>query len=167
MAQDGRSRRRSAVRAGQKRGPTARGEKRRLMLLDSAETLLSQRSIPEISYADIAQHAGLPLSSCYYFYSDKFDLLRALNNRLGAALRSELEDALPSGCVDSWQALIRRSVACIAGFAERHPCAVELWCSGNMPQAIHSETKQRDKALSLVFKESFLVHFSQIGRAHV
>jgi len=47
--------------------PQERGEMRRLQLIRATIELLNIQKIQNISYADIAKYAGIPLPSCYHF----------------------------------------------------------------------------------------------------
>lgn len=51
------------------------------MILDAAEDLLSQKSLKEVTLAEIANHANVAKGTVYYYYKNKEDILFAIFDR--------------------------------------------------------------------------------------
>lgn len=80
---------------------TARGQRTRQALLDAAESVFGELGYHNAGIVEITQRANVALGTLYVYFPDKHaifsDLVRALNERLRAAIRArvgEVEDRL-------------------------------------------------------------------------
>jgi len=134
------------------RGPNRPGIKRRQAILNSAEELLQGSSFLEISYADIAARAGLPVSSCYHYYRDKFEVFQALDRNLSEKFASHFDFESNQWLgMDSWLHAIDIYTQKCREFTSQHPLAGELWFKGKLPAEI-SPTASRDFGIAQRFE---------------
>jgi TetR/AcrR family transcriptional regulator, ethionamide resistance regulator len=88
---------RSATPARSARGrrvARARGDDRERAILETAERLLSERPIQEISVDDLARGAGISRPTFYFYFSSKDAVLLALLDRVVDEARASRGDAL-------------------------------------------------------------------------
>lgn len=62
------------------------------MILDAAEDLLAQKSLKEVTLAQIAEHANVAKGTVYYYYKNKEDILFAIFDRYLADQWKQLND---------------------------------------------------------------------------
>ena len=86
------------------------GDERQSAILASAEHLLTQRSLDDISIEDIAGGAGISRPSFYFYYSTKDDVLLALLDRVIAEVEHRVA-ALPRDFASDPVAAWSRSLA--------------------------------------------------------
>ncbi len=68
-----------------------RNENIKTMILDAAESLLQQRSLSDISLAQIAETSGVSKGTLYYYYKNKNDILFDITDRY---LRRQWEELI-------------------------------------------------------------------------
>ncbi|HCV54673.1 MAG TPA: TetR/AcrR family transcriptional regulator, partial [Erysipelotrichaceae bacterium] len=62
------------------------------MILDAAEDLLAQKSLKEVTLAQIADHANVAKGTVYYYFKNKEDILFAIFDRYLADQWKQLND---------------------------------------------------------------------------
>ena len=104
----------------------ARGIRRVELLLDATERLLSRPQDEELSLANIAAEAGVPLPSVYHFFPNRNAILVALAGRYHrelAAFANEPLDPEP----ETWQETVRVRQVKGARYLNEHPAALRLF----------------------------------------
>lgn len=61
-------------------------------LFDSFLSLLEQKPVSEITVSEISENAGISRKTFYKYYSDQFDLLKAMQKDLFAEFGAQLKD---------------------------------------------------------------------------
>lgn len=102
------------------------GKERFTLLLDTVEALLTDPERGDISLADIAETAGVPLSSIYHFFPNRDAACFALAERFHEAL-SELSDQPMPSRPASWRALMEYKQRAGAAYLNEHPAALRLF----------------------------------------
>lgn len=77
-----------------RRARRASGDERERAILETAERLLAERAIHEISVDDLARGAGISRPSFYFYFSSKEAVLLALLDRVVEMARASRGDAL-------------------------------------------------------------------------
>jgi len=149
----------SPTKRSHRGGSYPKGESRRKLLIESAEALLSSRSAQELTYPEIAERAGLPLSSCYHFYRNKFALFQAVDQHLGVQFRKYLITDMTPNNFSCWEDIINELIDRGRQFVDRNPSAKEIWFSGNIPPAVREQVKERGQILGTTFKHLLAQHF--------
>jgi|GEM_PF-2575893 len=87
-----------------------RGDEREGAILDAARRLLDEGSLAELTVGRIAMAAGLPRSSLYFYFADKFEIFEVLLTEVFGQMASETERWLAGEehHADAW---LRASVA--------------------------------------------------------
>src|ERR687893_1824515 len=86
-----------AIHAGTSRGrrtPRPSGDERQMAILATAERLLEDRTLSEISIDDLARGAGISRPTFYFYFSSKDAVLLALLDRVVEEARASRGDAL-------------------------------------------------------------------------
>lgn len=71
------------------------------MILDAAEDLLAQKSLKEVTLAQIADHANVAKGTVYYYYKNKEDILFAIFDRYLADQWKQLNDWTSNAAKDT------------------------------------------------------------------
>ena len=77
-----------------RRAPRATGDDRERAILETAERLLGERSLSEISVDDLARGAGISRPSFYFYFPSKEAVLLTLLDRMVEEARTEQGDVL-------------------------------------------------------------------------
>ncbi|HEX3511208.1 MAG TPA: TetR/AcrR family transcriptional regulator [Solirubrobacteraceae bacterium] len=113
----------TAARSARGRRPArVSGDERERAILATAERLLGERSLHEISVDDLARGAGISRPTFYFYFASKEAVLLALMDRLVAEARSGIELGMlardPRG-------VVRRGIASVHDtFREHRPVAL-------------------------------------------
>src|SRR5919198_3763716 len=84
----------SARRVRGRRAPRVSGDDRERAILETAESLLEERSFHEISIDDLARGAGISRPTFYFYFPSKEAVLLTLIDRMVEEARSGQGDAL-------------------------------------------------------------------------
>src|SRR6266508_2314099 len=71
-----------------------RGDERERAILETAEQLLEERSLHEVSVDDLARGAGISRPTFYFYFPSKEAVLLTLLDRMVGEARTGTEDAL-------------------------------------------------------------------------
>jgi AcrR family transcriptional regulator len=88
------SRAKSAPKGRGRRGARASGDDRERAILETAERLLEERPLGEISVDDLARGAGLSRPTFYFYFPSKDAVVLTIIDRLVAAAAGSREQAL-------------------------------------------------------------------------
>lgn len=95
------------------------GDDRQDAILSTAEKLLSERSLDDISIEDLANGAGISRPSFYFYFSTKDDVLLALLDRVISEVQYRVA-ALPRDFDTEPRAAWRRSIAVFVDVFAEH-----------------------------------------------
>ena len=104
-----------------RRAPRASGDERERAILETAERLLGERSLQEISVDDLARGAGISRPTFYFYFTSKEAVLLALLDRLVEQARDGVALALLG---TDPPAVIRDGLASIHGTFRDHRAVV-------------------------------------------
>lgn len=127
----------------------ARAIARRETLLDATYELLANASPNDISYRDIADHAGVPLSSCYHFFGSKMELLQALFVTGSKKFWEKVFEPYPGDRFDTWEELVGLVVQRAVDYFGEHPVDRRLNLGGHIPAELKLADRLFDKAQAL------------------
>jgi AcrR family transcriptional regulator len=128
-------------------GTQARGRARRDLLLNAAAELLAEKELEEITFNEVAQHAGVPKGSAYHFYANISDVYSALTKRIGEELLECLAQPLEGHSLKRWEDAIE--VFCdraVTFYAER-PDARQLLIGGKTPPQYKRTDRENDRRI--------------------
>jgi AcrR family transcriptional regulator len=127
------------------RGVQKRGDERRHKLIDAAEELLSSKPLSDLQYVEIANHAGLPMGSCYHFYKTKNDLVRAMVAARASRFIAYVYEANPDySHAETWPEIFCALTDRVASYFEEYPAIVEAIMGHATPPEISHDAKKRD-----------------------
>ncbi|RFA21169.1 TetR/AcrR family transcriptional regulator [Subtercola boreus] len=92
-----------------RRSPRLSGDERQEAILATAERLLAERNLDEISIEDLALGAGISRPSFYFYYTSKDEVLLALLDRVISEVQAQVA-ALPRTFDREPRAAWRRSI---------------------------------------------------------
>jgi AcrR family transcriptional regulator len=128
--------------AGRSRRATrASGDERERAILETAERLLEERPLSEISVDDLAKGAGISRPTFYFYFSSKDAVVLTIIDRLVAAAAGSREEALATMAEGELRAGLRQALSDLYGafrsrravtlaaaeLRMRNPEARELW----------------------------------------
>jgi AcrR family transcriptional regulator len=149
--------------------PRKRGLARRDRLEQAARELLENHELDTISLGDVAQRAGVPVSSAYHFYDDIRDLYAALLAKMEEELLEHYRKPLRATPRD-WPAviaaLVRKGVRRFAG----DPAAARLMVGPKTPADLKLRDRANDVALGKLFEAHMNTHFvvpAMAGRSRI
>ncbi|PHN17160.1 TetR/AcrR family transcriptional regulator [Pseudomonas sp. ICMP 561] len=130
-------------------------------LLDSAQALLEHRGADDISLADIAREARIPLPSTYHFFPNKISLFERLAQRFHEDLAADAVIGLPLAGI-SWQAMLRESLVEGARYQNQRPAMMRLFLGAGVSAEVRSAdvAGNRNVAMGMakLLAERFHVH---------
>jgi TetR/AcrR family transcriptional regulator, ethionamide resistance regulator len=110
----------AAPRDRGRRGTRASGDDRERAILETAERLLEERPLSEISVDDLAKGAGISRPTFYFYFPSKDAVVLTIIDRLVAAAAGSREEALATLAQGDPQAGLRRGLEDLyAAFRER------------------------------------------------
>ncbi len=114
-----------------------RGIERFELLLDATASVLGQRPNEDISLAQIAESAGVPLASVYHFFPNRNAALEALASRYH---RQIFELAMTEGSdpPDRWQDVFIYRLRRSAAFLNSEPAALRLFMGAGVSVEIRN-----------------------------
>ncbi len=95
------------------------GDDRERAILETAEQLLEQRSLADISVDDLARGAGISRPTFYFYFPSKESVVLSLLDRVAEEARALRAAALEAGGDDT-RAIWRQSLAAIIDTFHRH-----------------------------------------------
>src|SRR5690348_17668937 len=124
-----------------RRAARASGDERERAILETAEHLLEQRPLSEISVDDLAKGAGISRPTFYFYFPSKDAVVLTIIDRLVAAATGSREEALATMAEGELRAGLRQALADLYGafrsrravtlaaaeLRMRNPEARELW----------------------------------------
>jgi AcrR family transcriptional regulator len=116
-------------------------------ILDATTTLLSQRSLADLSIYAIAAQADIPPSSVYHFFPQLTDVLAALAQRVFAELDAVLGAAPLDFEPASWMDLIERMEDRFQQYYQTHPAARELLLGAHELVGVRQADRHHDSLL--------------------
>jgi AcrR family transcriptional regulator len=124
-----------------RRAARASGDERERAILETAERLLEERPLSEISVDDLAKGAGISRPTFYFYFPSKDAVVLTIIDRLVAAAAGSREEALTTMAEGELRAGLRQALADLYGafrsrrtvtlaaaeLRMRNPEARELW----------------------------------------
>jgi AcrR family transcriptional regulator len=102
-----------------------RGLVRLELLLAATDALLNEHELEDISLRDIAQKAGVPISSVYHFFPNREAAFSTLSQRHFENFET-LSDAGQPEAAPSWQAYIGQRIEASAAYCNANPSVMRL-----------------------------------------
>ncbi len=115
-----------------------RGVERVNLLLDATERLLEQSTDEDISLAQIAEAASVPLPSVYHFFPNRNAAFEALALRFNEEIYRRSIEPLTDPEPQTWQELIEMKHARAAAFQNSRPAALRLFLGAGVSVAIRN-----------------------------
>ena len=136
----------------------SRGIKRVQSLLDATESLLAERSNEDVSLAQIAAQAGIPLASAYHFFPNRNAAFVALARRFNEELyRLAIEPMHPPPT--SWQQVVATKQENSAAFLNARPAALRLFLGAGVSVAVRATDWAGNEAIALSRVKFFEAYF--------
>lgn len=114
-----------------------RGVDRLHLLLDATEALLADHPNANISLGQIAERAGVPLSSVYHFLPNRNEAFVLLAKRFNAEFYEMATSAI-SPAPESWQDLVAFKARNSAAFINSRPAALRLFLGAGVSVEVRS-----------------------------
>lgn len=115
-----------------------RGLARRGLLLDATEHLLTRDGERDITLAEIAAAAEVPLPSVYHFFTNRNAALEALAHRFNDEIYALSIQPLRDPEPQSWQELLHMKHLRATAFLNGRPAAMRLFLGAGVSTAVRS-----------------------------
>ncbi|TFF27574.1 TetR/AcrR family transcriptional regulator [Jiella endophytica] len=115
-----------------------RGIERYQLLLDATETLLAGHADEDVSLAQIAAAARVPLASVYHFFPNRNAAFVALAHRFNEEIYALSITPLRDPEPQSWQELLEMKHARAAAFQNSRPAALRLFLGAGVSVAVRN-----------------------------
>lgn len=115
-----------------------RGIERHNLLLDATERLLAESSDEDVSLAQIAEAAEVPLASVYHFFPNRNAAFVALALRFNEEIYRLSIQPLTDPEPQSWQEMLDRKHARAAAFQNSRPAALRLFLGAGVSVAVRN-----------------------------
>ena len=115
-----------------------RGVERYNILLDATERLLGDNSDEDISLAQIAEAAEVPLASVYHFFPNRNAAFVALALRFNEQIYQTSITPLADPEPQTWQELLHMIHARAADFQNKRPAALRLFLGAGVSVAVRN-----------------------------
>ncbi|WP_162561162.1 TetR/AcrR family transcriptional regulator [Methylobacterium terrae] len=136
-----------------------RGEARAGLILDATETLLAERSAGDISLADIAAAAGVPLPSVYHFFPNRNAAFVALALRFNEEIYRRSIEVLTDPEPRTWQELLDAKHRRAADFQNGRPAALRLFLGAGVSVAVRNADFTGNARIALSRARMFEAYF--------
>jgi AcrR family transcriptional regulator len=144
-----------------------RGIERHNILLDATERLLADNSDEDISLAQIAEAAGVPLASVYHFFPNRNAAFVALAKRFNEEIYRLSITPLLDPEPQDWQELLHMIHARAAAFQNSRPAALRLFLGAGVSVAVRNAdlsgnariARSRERFFEAYFHMPFLPDF--------
>ncbi|HEY8351733.1 MAG TPA: TetR family transcriptional regulator [Sphingomonadales bacterium] len=134
-----------------KRSTQGRGRARRAALLSAAREMLGRHELDSISLGDVAEHAGIPKGSAYYFYKDIHEIYMELVELIGLELQDLLAKSL-DGPYETWMDVVADCVELGRTVYATDPAARQLLVGPKTPPEIKRADRRNDLELGNAFE---------------
>ncbi len=125
-----------------------RGIERFELLLDATAAVLGEHPEDEISLAQIAERAGVPLASVYHFFPNRNTALEALAKRYHQRI-AELSIVETDHSLDRWQDLFASRIRRGAAYLNSEPAALRLFMGAGVSAEIRNVDVAGNAALAV------------------
>ena len=115
-----------------------RGVERHHLLLDATETLLARHFEEDVSLAQIAEAADVPLASVYHFFPNRNAAFVALAKRFNAEIYERSIAPLTDPEPQTWQELLAMKHERAAAFQNSRPAALRLFLGAGVSVAVRN-----------------------------
>ncbi len=135
-----------------------RGNERREAMLQATYDLLCLHAVEDISFRDIAEHAGIPEGSAYHFFANRFDVFTALAGKLSDLFIDAHRQPVPPARRKDWRSLAEYLVDVGVRVYRDNPPARQLLIGGKTPPEVKQADRLNDRAVGIVMYEVFAQH---------
>ena len=152
----------ASIKMKSTRSPQARGQARRRKLLKVTVNLLDQRDLSELSLADVARAADIPLPSVYHFYRNVNELFGRVLVMFRDRLAEEIAKPIRLGSDDQWTHVIREILERVAVMSRRHRAYRQVAFNRRAPIEVRYDAGQKGgwefvPIIETAIREHFLV----------
>lgn len=126
--------------------------------------LLSQNTLDDISFLDIASKAEIPTASAYHFYANKTEVYEALGRRFGGELALLFQRPIDENEIGNWQDVLDWAVEAGAEYYADRPAARQILISGTASAKIKLTDRANDVQLGIIIENQInkLFHLPDI-----
>lgn len=142
--------------------PQARGEARREKLLATTIELLDKRDISDITLADAAELAGIPIGSAYHFFPNISAIYSELTVQYSYSIADHVFSPLSLRKNDEWQDLIKLLCDRIVAFYANHHAYAQIRLSGKAPSEIRFTSQRKRGSDSIPVFISFIEQYFEL-----
>jgi len=137
----------------------ARGNIRRTQLVNAGKQLLAEMPMEDLSLADVAKSAQIPIGSVYHFFPKINNLLAEIARQFGEELSEVVFQPFQLISGDNWQAIIRSCVDRAVKLYKENSAYQQLLISGKAPADIKLSDRKNDAVIGELVIKAINEHF--------
>ena len=135
-----------------------RGVQRRKKLVEATRHFLETQDPQEVSFREIAKHAGVPEGSAYHFFANKYDLFSALAAEIGEKFAQQAAQPLDDVHLSSWQDFVTLLIDQSVSIYRADPVARKVLLGATMP----NEVRKTDQKSVHAYAETVRAQFHEL-----
>ncbi|RTR38764.1 TetR/AcrR family transcriptional regulator [Shewanella canadensis] len=139
--------------------PQNRGNLRREKLILAGKSLLEERCIEDISLANVAKLAEIPLASSYHFFPNINSLWVEIASVFGTEISQVIFKSFTLDEDDNWQAIIRICIRRAAELYRNNRSYQQLIIGGKTPAYIKLADRRNDEVIGRLLIDAIEDHF--------
>lgn len=132
-----------------------RGVQRRKKLVESTRHFLETQDPQEISFREIAKHAGVPEGSAYHFFANKYDLFSALAAEIGEKFAQQAAHPPVDANISSWQDFVTLLIDQSVSIYRKDPVARKVLLGATMPKEVRNTDQESVHAYAETVRAQF------------
>lgn len=136
-----------------------RGNIRREKLLRTAEELLNEIAIEDLSFREVSKRAGVPEGSAYHFFANRYDLLSALSSEIAEQFGRGFLEPINQEQITTWHDLVDILSDRARSMYESNNAAAQIWLSGRTPAEVRLAERDGSNRVSNIIESIFNRHF--------
>lgn len=137
----------------------ARGVERRERITAAAKSLLTRKSLDDITYNEIAENADVPAGSAYHFFPNVNSIYAAIAKEFLRRYVDSVASPSEETQFDTWQDVIHQQIENGARQFQSDPAAMKIIIGGKTPAEIKHWDRENDQRLAEVIEQSIRRHF--------
>lgn len=137
----------------------ARGNVRREKLINTGKELLSEKAIEDLSLANVAKKAAIPIGSVYHFFPNINSLLSEIASQFGKNLLEAVMQPYTESESESWQNIMRCGVSRSVIIYKENKSYQQLLIGGKTPAEIKFSDRKNDEAIGNYMIKAIDKHF--------
>lgn len=139
--------------------PQARGTARREKLVAAAIAVLDEVNVEDVSLADVAAEAGIPLGSIYHFFPGVHALFAEVARYFASIIDERLSRPYELVEGQQWSDVMAMAIDRAVTIYQQHPAYMQIILSGKAPAEVKLSDRENDSVIGEILCRGMAEHF--------